>query len=210
MRKVSIIFLCLILTLVLTQSAFAKNENLVKKSYTKEQILTLEKFVSVNNNGLFELNHKKARAAGIDKALLDVQQQVFNHLNKEVLNGNLIATKDLKILNLNASSNLTFSASMMQACSGQSTATETFWWGYSRYFDSCEADDLADNLAGVSAVSTGVAIIATAFGVAPIAIPSGLTAAYLVLLSSRVSANNNGSGVFIEMTWVFAFDVTPQ
>jgi len=48
-----------------------------------------------------------------------------------------------------------------------------YWWGYNRYLNSCEADELAADFAGVSAVSTGIAVIAAYFGAVP-AIPPGV------------------------------------
>jgi len=52
------------------------------------------------------------------------------------------------------------------------------------------------DFAGVSAVSTGIAVIAAYFG-AVSAIPPGLTAAYFALLSSRIAANNaKGTGIY--------------
>ena len=42
------------------------------------------------------------------------------------------------------------------------------------------------------------------------AIPGGVSSAYWWLLASRLDANNHGHGVYVEMTWVLVFDITPQ
>ncbi|GIO41748.1 hypothetical protein [Paenibacillus apis] len=213
MKKLVVLLLAVIMLVSVVPSTFAQDftkdtiiQEEIKSSFTKDDILKLSPYVSVEK-GYFVLDSENALRAGHSKELIKGQQSYFDYLNKEIQQGNLAAKENLEIINLKTpSDNFNIAAS----CEGISTAVEHHWWGYSRYMDSCEADRFAADLASAASVATGVAVVAAYFGGVP-AIPPGLGAAYFALVSSRVSSNNaHGTGIFIEMTWVLVFDITPQ
>lgn len=68
---------------------------------------------------------------------------------------------------------------------------------------------MAADFNSVSSVAAGLAVVSMWFGGAS-SVPADLTSAYFWLLASRLDANNFGRGVYIEMTWLLVFDITPQ
>ncbi|MFV0504910.1 MAG: hypothetical protein ACK5LT_13240 [Lachnospirales bacterium] len=101
-------------------------------------------------------------------------------------------------------------ASHWYSCGGGlNTDTVEHWWGYARYACDCETNRMSADFNSCASVAVGVAVTGAYFG--PItAVPGGLASSYWWLLSSRLDANNQGNGVYAEMTWVLAFDITPQ
>lgn len=65
--------------------------------FTKEDILSLEKYVFVDNNGYFKLDEKKAIVDGISIKLLEGQRNHFNNINSDIQKGLLKASENLEI-----------------------------------------------------------------------------------------------------------------
>lgn len=98
MKRIASIFFILILLISLSSNALAynvtntdtkyyvPNENTVENQFTKAEILTLEKYIYLNQEGLFELNKKQAKNDGIKDSLLNGQQEYFNHINSLIKN----------------------------------------------------------------------------------------------------------------------------
>ncbi|WP_411344498.1 hypothetical protein ACE3MZ_23530 [Paenibacillus sp. WLX1005] len=209
MKKTIGFLLALVLFTVACTPTFASDTQ--NKEFTKQDILALKPYVSVNESGFFELDYSKAQKDEVDLELLQGQKIYFDTLNKQIESGELKAHSDLSITSENlAPLTSDLSKSVTASCAGKNTAVQQYWWGYSRYMNSCEANRFSADLTGVSATSGGVAIVAAYFGAIP-AIPPGITAAYFGLLASRVAANNaNSTGIYLEMTWALAFNITPQ
>lgn len=173
--------------------------------------MSLERYVSVNSEGLFTLDTTSAIKDGVSVELLEGQQEYFNSLNLEIKEGKLQANENLDIINLDSDfdEDLLNSGVSLYACKGVTTNPVTHWWGQSRKFNSCDADKFAADLAGVAAGAAGAGILAIWFpgmGWASVA-----SAAYCSLYSSRVTANNAyGTGVKINMTWAMIYDIEPQ
>lgn len=183
-------------------------QNNTPEKFTKEEILALEEYVTVSEDGLFVLNYNEAKTDGFSTVLLDGQQNYFNYLNSQIENGELTVKDDLTIEDIGQNS-FEQNIGTLASCKGKNAGPNKFWWGYSAHLNSCSSNTFSADLNSVAAVSTGVAVVAAYFGVVP-AIPPGLSASYFWLLASRVDANNKGKGVFIEMTWALVFDITPQ
>ncbi len=187
---------------------YVPSENTVENQFTKAEILTLEKYIYLNQEGLFELNKKQAKNDGIKDSLLNGQQEYFYHINSLIKNGEITVGENLVIYN--NSRKATATASHWPSCGGGvTTNSEYHWWGYSRYTCDCLTQDISSDLNSVAGVAAGITLIAACFGPIP-ALPPGLTSAYFWVLASRLDANNHGRGVYIEMTWALAFDITPQ
>ncbi|WDC83323.1 hypothetical protein PL321_11155 [Caloramator sp. mosi_1] len=171
----------------------------------------MKKYVSVNDNGLFELDYKKAKADGIEEELLKGQLDYFNFINNSINNGELTADKNLNIIsnNKNQISYYATSGHWYSCGGGLNTDVSYHWWGYSRYACDCETQRMSSDFNSVAAVGAGITVVAAYFGAVP-AIPPGLSSAYFWLLASRLDANNHGRGVYVEMTWALVFDITPQ
>ncbi|MGV8147271.1 MAG: hypothetical protein ACLKAK_05680 [Alkaliphilus sp.] len=194
-------------------------------AFTKQDILSLEKYVSVSKHGYFELDVKRALADNVDRVLLKGQQNHFNYLNSFIKKGalkahsNLLITNNISTTSFYANSSLALelpisiilnTRSHWQSCGGgKNTAVDWHWWGYSRYACDCTTREMASDFNSAASVAAGIGAVAFHFGVIP-AIPAALTVAYFGLFASRLNANNRGIGVYIEITWALVYDITPQ
>lgn len=220
MKRVISIFLSLLLIISFSCNVFAKDfanldksyvlNNRIQPRFTKNEILTLEKYVYVDKKGFFKLNTMLAKNDGIDNSLLEGQQKYFDYLNSLIKEGKITAYENLEIRSNNINNLEVMSDSHWPSCGGGlNTDVEYHWWGYSRYACDCETQRMSADFNSVASVSAGITIVAAYFGAIP-AIPPGLSSAYFWLLASRLDANNHGKGVYIEMTWALVFDITPQ
>ncbi|QOS97565.1 hypothetical protein JNUCC42_13295 [Brevibacterium sp. JNUCC-42] len=210
-------FLALFTTTIMAPSpnAFAFSDHsqsvsvVTESNFTKEDILPLKKYVSVNKKGFFEFDIEKAKADGFEEELLIGQQKHLQHLNIQIAEGDLKAYSNLNI-DSTRSDKPSSVISIKGNCNGVTTKKENYWWGYSRKLDSCMANKVAADFAGAASVSGGVAVVAGIWGVAP-AVPPGIAGSYWALLSSRIYANNSdNTGVVLDMTWAYIFDIEPQ
>ena len=113
-------------------------------------------------------------------------QEHFNTLNAEVDAENIRINNDLSIDTIEISA--------------QTVGSWTYhWWGYDQYFDNQRAIKFANE---ASAVAGGVGI-ATGVGLwfPPVGSIFWVTSGYWTLVSARVTANNQGNGVYIGVTW---------
>jgi len=188
--------------------SITNEQSYTEAEFTMEEIMALEQYISVNNEGLFIMNHTEAIADGVSIKLLEGQQGYLDYLNSEIKDGNLKVHKNLEIEDLEL--NLTNGGfSLLASCNGKSTAAETKLWGQTRKFNSCEADRFAADLASVAAGSAGVGLV-TAW-IPGMGWAAAASTAYMSLYSSRVYANNsNNTGVIIDMTWAMVYNITPQ
>jgi hypothetical protein len=92
---------------------------------------------------------------------------------------------------------------------GKNTSLAYHWWGVSRYLNYCNANKFAADMASVAAGYTGAGLVAGIW-FPGVAVAGGIIASYAALMSARVSANNNGSGVYIGITYAGFFNVEPQ
>ena len=181
--------------------------------YSIKDIKKLEPYITVKNN-IFEFDVEKAIKDGFDKDLVEGQKAYLDFLNSEAEKGIFEIQQNLEI-KINTKINNLYEN---YSCDGYNSF-EVHWWGYSRYADNCETNRIINDLnsaAGIGTTAGGLAAIAAivfpeSAGVSGgIAAGATVTAGYEQLLASRMAANNRGKGVFIEMTWVGIFDITPQ
>lgn len=214
MKKISIIILTLMLLFSAVPTVFGQDVESIsierEIGFTTSDIMGLEKYISVNKKGFFELDYLLAVRDNIQKELLEGQQNYFNELNKLIAENKLIAFPDLTIKS-NIKDQLDLNIQLNKSsCDGVTKPTEYHWWGYSRLLDSCNANGLAADLAGAASISAGAAVIAGIFG-GVAAVPPGIAAAYWGLVSARIYANNSHStGIYFGMTWVYVFNIEPQ
>ncbi|QDX95483.1 hypothetical protein EEL31_13345 [Brevibacillus laterosporus] len=210
-------FLALFATTIMAPSpdafAFAAQSQeisvVAESDFTKEDILPLKKYVSVNSEGFFELDIEKAKADGFEEELLIGQQKHLQHLNVQIAEGDLKAYNNLTV-EATHSGKPSSVISIKGNCNGVTTEVKNYWWGYSRKLDSCKANKVAADFAGAASVAGGVAVVAGIWGVAP-AVPPGIAGSYWALLSSRLYANNSdNTGIVLDMTWAYIFDIEPQ
>ena len=222
-------FMCLTLSsLFLTTTIFTvptlasditseNTQNIELKSsiYSIEDVKKLEPYVKVND-GKFSLDVESALKDGFDKKLLDIQKEYFNLLNELSSNGDIIINNDLSIENTGQNTSTTYIAEpenythKYNCNGGLLSSTDYHWWGYTRYFCDCGTSQFSSDLATVSDIYGGVAVVSGAFGNAPITTVAGISSAYWSLVSNRLNANNKGKGVYAEMTNALLFDITPQ
>lgn len=218
MKKVFTVLLAFCLLISLAPNVFAQEQTPqtlppVKKfseeQYQKEDILPLEKYVSVKD-GYLVLDSVKAKSDGFKDDLVNGQKKYFEFLNSEISAGKLSVDKNLNITGtLQDQTNFVPLDAEILKCKGKTTKTKTYWWGYSRKLNSCDSKKVASSFSSAGSVSAGIAVIAAWFGILP-SVPPGLSAAYFGLVASRINANNNGKGVITDMTWAVVFNIKPQ
>lgn len=183
---------------------------------SKDDILALQPYVVRNENGTLTLNEVAARKNGVNEDVITSLQQRFTYLNNRVAKGEIYIDEELKIIesdkNTEHPANISLEA---KKCGGGVNSYEEFWWGYRRKACDCEAQRIANDLNTAAAgggVATGIAtVISSIFGVGGIiAGLSGIDAGYWWLVATRIEANNEGSGVIIDMTYALVFDIEPQ
>ena len=209
-KKLISAVLTLAMVCSLSIPAFAQtsdiDETSLAQKYTVDDIKALEPYVSAVD-GHFTFDVEQAKADNVDTELIEGQVQYFDFLNCRADRGEITIEEDLGIINNNTS---VIHATHWPSCGGGiNTSVTEYWWGYSRYACDCETQRISADLNSAASVAAGIAVVTAYFGAIP-AIPPGLDSAYFWLLASRLDANNHGYGVYIEMTWVLVFDITPQ
>lgn len=193
--------------------AFAQNadknqdKSQLAQKYTVDDIKALKPYVSVEDDH-FAFNVEQAKADNINIQLIEGQLEYFDLLNGMADAGDIKIENDLTIIDNEGI--YSARASHWPSCGGGlNTNSTTYWWGYARYACDCETQRMSADFNSCSSVAAGIGVVGAYFGGLP-GIPGGLSSAYFWLLASRLDANNHGYGVYVEMTWVLAFDITPQ
>lgn len=167
----------------------------IKHLEQKQQniITTVEKYVELKNDGTIGFVSNIPQDIYKQYKLEELQKH-FDYLNLQVTSNLITINPDLSIQN-----------KVHSAVYGSWTY---HWWGYDRKFNNSQAKQYVKELKEVQAAgSFGGSLAAALFPV----IGAGVvvTAQYYGLLASRVDANNEGSGVYVGMTWALVFDVEP-
>lgn len=175
--------------------------------YTVDDVKALEPYISVEN-GQFVFDTQSALADNVDTELINGQTAYLATLNSRANSGTIVINEDLSIDAPMAMAETR--ARHWENCGGgRNTNVTEYWWGYTRYACDCETNRMSADFNSCASVAGGVGIVGAYFG--PIgALPGGLACSYWWLLASRLDANNHGRGVYVEMTWALAFDITPQ
>lgn len=184
------------------------------RTFSVNDVKALEPFVSVKN-GMLVLDVRRALKCGMNADLVKGQLEYFDYINGQVRKGDMAINFDLTIVNKNENlrgkDHSHKAAGHWSSCGGGiNTEATMYWWGYARYACDCETREMSADFSTCCSVAEGAAALCGVFGGGVSAIPGGISAAYFGLLASRLTANNHGRGVYIEMTWVWAFDITPQ
>lgn len=213
MKKFLAVFLSMVMMFSLSVTAFAQSpveaEPTVSASqYTVDDVKALEPYISVEN-GRFIFDTDAASDDGVPSDLINGQTAYLQKLNTQAANGEIAIADDLSITSLTPSAPMTRAGHWASCGGGKNTATTNHWWGYSRYACDCETNRMSADFNSCASVAAGVGVVGAYFGAVG-AIPGGLSSAYWWLLASRLDANNHGHGVYVEMTWVLVFDITPQ
>lgn len=169
------------------------NISLNQSKSTKSIIDVVESYVKVNQDGLIEF--KNVPNSVYIKYNLSELQKHFDSLNAMVQNGTIVINSDLSVVKQTMSTMAYYGS------------WDYHWWGYDRNFGNSETKefvDYCDSVAGGTAIVTGAS-----FMFPPVSAIFGVTTGYFTLLGSRVTANNKGNGVYIGVTWVAAFNVSP-
>lgn len=172
-------------------SAFAQSSSPASKP--TDIIDIVKPYVEVTEDGLIQF--KDVPDDVYENYNLDELQEHFNQLNE-------LAQQNVIVMN----TDLTIDKTAMTISTVYGTWTY-YWWGYDRYFNNAQtyqAIDYYNTVAAGGAMVTG----ATAF-LPPVAAFTGTTSGYFWLLATRMSANNNGNGVYAKVSWLAVFDIVP-
>lgn len=179
--------------LIIPNEVKASDNNQINRTTQDNIIETIKPYVEVTKSGKI---HFKNLPKGLyqDYNLSELQKH-FDHLNELVESGTITINADLSIQDHSIN---------LRAVYGKWTY---HWWGYDRKFNNQQAHDY---MVYLDTVSEGAGIITGAYEwLPPISGLSLATSAYLTLLSSRVAANNNGSGVYVSISYATVFNVEP-
>lgn len=171
---------------------------IVEKETTKKEdfssIGSVQKFVFVNENGHLDL--KNASLLDYKKFDLASLELHFETLNNQVDEGKIIIHSDLTIESLEVDINAVYGS------------WTNHWWGYDRNFTNSQAITYVNDL---NTVAYGGTMVGIPLALLMPIVGGGVavTAAYYGLLATRVQANNNGSGVYVGITWARVFNVNP-
>lgn len=209
-RRYLSLALCMMMavSMLITKPIFASEINLNSNNavtYTKDDVMKLKPYIKVENHK-YIFDKEAALKAGFPKELVKGQEDFLAKVNGLSDSGKLKINNDL------STTSNEVSYEMRMSCDGKTTPVEYHWWGYSRYLNNCDANEVANNFTSAVGVAGGTAGIAMLFPGVGQVVSAGATfgAGYWTLLASRIQANNHGRGVHVSMTWVLIFDIEPQ
>ena len=167
----------------------------VEEEQTAEELQSLDQFVSVENNQ-FVLNLPDY--VEIDDATYNALVSSIDTANTEVVNNNATIDPNTKTINTNE----------MTLFATKGYSSKKFWWGERATYSNTQT------IKAVKEINVGAAKIALGAGgmaFIPVlntaAATAGVTAGYLILLSSKMDAANKGRGVIVDVTWALIFTV---
>lgn len=211
-KKILCCFLSILLIFSIHGTSFAQGDQkpIINENYTVDDVKNiLYPYVSVDENGHFSFDTKRAERDGVERELIDSQLHGFEILNKLADSKQIIINEDLTIIEnpLNTKAAYTHRYN----CGGgvYYNSSIYYWWGYSRFLCDCATNKMIADYNSVSSIAAGLAVAGVWFGPGLTA-GAGLTVAYFSLYASRLNANNYGQGVIASTTWLCIFDVTPQ
>lgn len=221
MKKFVSLLLCVTMIISIATNSYAstniKEEHDHSLRFTKEEILQLEEYVSVDKNGFFVLDSEKALKAGFEKELIAGQEDYFVYLNGFIVDDIMEANKNLEITVLDEAAMIAVSPLYSQTrathaynCGGgELWGPVHYWWGHRSALCDCGSNKISADLGSCAAISGVIAVLAGSFNLF-VAIPPGLGVGYFWLVASRIDSNNQGHGVFMDITWAYYFDIEPQ
>ncbi|MBR5718204.1 MAG: hypothetical protein IKX16_04225 [Clostridia bacterium] len=213
----SLVFVLSVCTLAYASDRSSHNEALhvaPYKEFSVKDVKRLEPYIYIDN-GHYAIDTYEAINAGFDLHLIEYQQTAFDYINAKADAKEIQINNDLSFTTVVVESHKTHhqfdnKAGHWYNCGGgRNTSTTNYWWGYARYACDCETNRMVADFNSCASVAAGAGVLGSYFGFVG-ALPGGLSSAYWWLLASRLDANNHGRGVYVEMTWILAFDITPQ
>lgn len=174
--------------------------------YSFDEIKALGQYITVKN-GYFSFNSSEAFANGIDQILIEAVATRIYSLNKQKENA-IITISNNGVVTPRYMQIVPAFWHAYDCHGGINKPAIEYWWGYSRTMCDCESRKFAADLNTAAAIAGGSALLGAWFP--PFATGGILSASYLLLLSSRVTANNRGRGVIADVTWALVFNITPQ
>ncbi|MET3210317.1 UNVERIFIED_CONTAM: hypothetical protein ABIC26_003267 [Paenibacillus sp. PvR008] len=140
-------------------------------------------------------------------SLKDVPESIYSQYNLSDLQKHFDELNELSksgVITVNSDLSIKDDAISLNAEYGHWTL---HWWGYDRNFTDYQTKQMIDYYNSV-ALGGGMIVGAT-YWIPPVAGLTGAAASYFGFLAARMSANNNGNGVYVAVSWAAAFDVTP-
>ena len=188
-----------------SMSLFTQTE-VVDRNISFEDVMELERFIYVTENGLFSINHSEAIDAGISLHLLASQTSYFQALNSLIEDGVLVANEDLTIDNLSYFDMR--SINWICRVSGGRNSHEIFWWGHRHYTCACVTRDVIYDFQAIAIGAAGLGVAGAWFPI--IGVGAGLTSAYFGLLANQMSSHNRGRGIRTDITHLLVFSISSQ
>ena len=208
MQSLTAIVLVFVLAVPTFASSFAPVFQDDINGFAFDDVMTLEPYVYVVD-GVFMLDFETALANGISIHLLKIQQQAFDALNQRAYIGEIVINDDLTIDELFVAP-VPFRICWASCGGGRNDEQGTVhWWGVSRYLCDCNSREFVADLGTMALIGGAGAAVGALFGVIP-GLIAGATAAWVGLVALRIEANNQGLGVYLEVTWALIFSVTTQ
>lgn len=166
----------------------------LEKQPTVEDIQSLDRFVSVENNQfIFSLpDHVEIDEATYEAVILNISMT-----NEEIAKNDGTIDPNTKVINTNEIS--IFSSGY---------TSQKFWWGERATYTSAQTTRaVKDTYVAAAQIGLGTLGLAAIPFLQVLAVPTGITGGYLTLLASKMDAANKGRGVILDMTKALAFTV---
>lgn len=168
-------------------------------------------YVFVNDEGNIALNLPQTSVQEIGKENYQEIQDGISSINDLIESGMLETTENGTIYESNDDE--------LVVQGGNVDKVTYHWWGVRRYANNTNTNALVNKF---NTTSNGAWIVcggsASGAAIFPASAPitglisglTGMAAGYWGLLATRISANNHGKGVIIDLTWVLVFNIKPQ
>lgn len=167
----------------------------IESQPTVEEIQSLDLFVFVENN---QFVLKLPEGIEVDDVTYNAVVSSINKANEEITKNNATINEITKTIDTNE----------ITLFSSQGYTSQKFWWGERGIYTNAQTNAAVKqgNVAAAQ-IGLGTAFLAFIPLLGPLAAGTGVTAAYITLLTSKMDAANNGRGVIVDMTWALVFTV---
>ncbi|MED3759360.1 hypothetical protein P4555_09825 [Peribacillus frigoritolerans] len=156
-------------------------------------ISEVEPYVHKNDQGFIYVDSSIPQDIYI-KYNVDMLEESFEKINKQVASGQVIVNDDLSITNKGIA---------LYASKGYTS--KTYWWGKKATYTNAQTKSAVSSLED-AAFNVG-SIAAATFWLPAIAGVTGITGVYCGALAKKMKSKNKGKGVILNMTWALAYTV---
>jgi hypothetical protein len=163
-----------------------------------ELILEVAPYVHKDEQGFLYVDHNIPQDI-YTKNEVDVLEESFREINRQVENGLVVVNDDLSI------SNKSKFQAMASASTSKGYTSKTYWWGIRATYTDSQAKKAIKQLEDASDHEQTLGTVL--FWLPPVAGIAGITGLYCKNLGKSMKSHNKGKGVILDMTWALTYKV---